>query len=445
MKKYKKWEMLEIISILIKANESIMKDKTSNVSLNIMNALVQNQEQAILLGTYLDTLEGTEPFVHCLEDYCENIYQMSVDFSDENVCRRLSEKIFKQLAELRDSIRHQIPDDKKEIVFLPYKASMWDSLESVWKAALEDESCETYVVPIPYFDKNADGTLGQIHYEGNEYPHDVPVISWEEYSFEEHRPNITYIHNPYDHCNYVTSIHPNFYARELKKYTDKLIYIPYFVAMNDKVEPHFCVLPGIMYADKVIVQSDVVRETYMDELHKIERENNCKDVFGNLEEKILALGSPKYDKVLATCHQDFQIPKQWRRIIERFDGTKKKVIIYNTSIQNILIYNEKMLTKIKESLETFEKYKDDIALLWRPHPLLQATLQSLRPELWNIYSAIVAKYRLAGWGIYDDSVNADRAIAISDAYYGDGGSLAELYKKVGKPILLQNVKLVINK
>ena len=34
---------------------------------------------------------------------------------------------------------------RKEVVFLPYKASMWDSLESVWKAAEEDPDCVAYV------------------------------------------------------------------------------------------------------------------------------------------------------------------------------------------------------------------------------------------------------------------------------------------------------------
>ena len=36
---------------------------------------------------------------------------------------------------------------KKEIVFLPYKAAMWDSLESIWMAAADDkEHCNAYVV-----------------------------------------------------------------------------------------------------------------------------------------------------------------------------------------------------------------------------------------------------------------------------------------------------------
>ena len=33
----------------------------------------------------------------------------------------------------------------------------------------------------------------------------------------------------------------------------------------------------------------------------------------------------------------------------------------------------------------------------------------------------------------------DRAIALSDAYYGDPSSVVHLYKQTGKPIMIQNV------
>ena len=62
-----------------------------------------------------------------------------------------------------------------EAVFLPYKASMWDSLESVWKAADEDPDCDAYVIPIPYFDRNPDGSFGPMHDERLDYPDNVPV------------------------------------------------------------------------------------------------------------------------------------------------------------------------------------------------------------------------------------------------------------------------------
>lgn len=440
MKKYEKKEMLETVSMLIKANNSITKNRNKSSETDIVKVLSECQEIALILGNHLETLgEAGNAQVHILEEYCEAIYQMSVSFSDKQLCKRLSKTIHKYLTDLGKGIKHNLPDDKKEIVFFPYKASMWASLESVWKAASEDETCEVYVVPIPYFDRNHDGTFGQMHYEGNDYPEDVPVTFWQEYNLKEHQPEAAYIHNPYDNCNYVTSVHPMFYAKEVKKYVSKLIYIPYFTAVNDRIEPHFCVLPGILYADIVIVQSETVRRTYVEELHKFEIENNCRGRFGDADKKVLALGSPAYDKIFALNSGGLKIPEDWRKVLYRTDGARKKVVLYNTSIQNILTHNRKMIEKIRDSLKIFEAYQDDIALLWRPHPLIPAALQSMRPDLWEEYNRIVSLYRLAGWGIYDDGMDMNRAIAMSDAYYGDGGSLLALYKATGKTIMIQSV------
>ena len=69
---------------------------------------------------------------------------------------------------------------------------------------------------------------------------------------------------------------------------------------------------------------------------------------------------------------------------------------------------------------------------------MEATITSLRPELWQSYKDLVDAYRNEGWGIYDDSPELDRAIAISDAYYGDQSSVVWLYKETGKPIMIQN-------
>lgn len=63
--------------------------------------------------------------------------------------------------------------EQQKAVFFPYKAFSWDSLESVWRAARVDENCGTYVIPIPYYDKNPDGSLGEMYYEGDLYSEDV--------------------------------------------------------------------------------------------------------------------------------------------------------------------------------------------------------------------------------------------------------------------------------
>jgi len=443
MERYKKKEILAAIGALEKANESIGRTNNKATQVDVIDALSQCQETAILLGDYFET-QGEEiiSFVKILEDYCENLYQMSIVLPDYNQCRKLSKKIQKQLPQLHNGIKQKLPDDKKEIIFLPYKASMWDSLESVWRAADEDKSCDTFVVPIPYFDRNPDGTLGQMHYEGNEYPEYVPVTSWEEYSIAERKPDVIYFHNPYDDSNIITTVHPAFYARELKKYTNMLVYIPYFVCAGDTVQEHLCATPGTLYADKVIVQSEAVRKTYVEELHKFEHENKCKNAFGNIEQKVLALGSPKYDKLLNTRREDLNVPEEWKDMIRKADGTNKKVVLYNTSIASLLEKSDEVIIKIRNTIDVFRDMQDDVVLLWRPHPLMPATLQSMRPQLWNEYSAIVSLYKSEGWGIFDESSDSDRAIAISDGYYGDGGSLFALYEKTGKPMMVQNVKIL---
>lgn len=445
--------MLQTVDTLLHANDAITRTTHSNQQ-GAAEALAQCQESAIILGTYIDTLdEKYAKLVHILEDYCENIYQMSESLSDETICRKLSKKIQKQLTGLHNSIKYDMPEDKKEIVFLPYKASMWDSLESVWKAADADPDCEAYVIPIPYFDKNPDGSFKEEHYEGDQYPAYVPVTSYDEYDLEAHRPDVIYIHNPYDECNHVTSVHPYFYSRNLRNYTDKLVYIPYFIL--GEIDPsdqaaidgmkHFCFTPGTIYAHQVILQSENMRQIYINEYMKAAKEMGLSGEHIDrkfLEKKFLGTGSPKVDKVLNTKKEELEIPEEWLKVIEKPDGSWKKIVFYNISVSALLQHGEKMLKKMESVFAVFEENKGEVALLWRPHPLIQATIESMRPELWEGYKEIRDRYIEEGWGIYDDTADMDRAVVLSDAYYGDGSSVVQLCREKGMPVMVQNVGVV---
>lgn len=126
------------------------------------------------------------------------------------------------------------------------------------------------------------------------------------------------------------------------------------------------------------------------------------------------------------------LPEDWR---ERIRG--KKVFFYNTSIGNLLNGGEKHINKIAHVLETFRIHKE-VTLWWRPHPLELSTVESMRPELATKYKALRRRYEEEGWGILDTSADVNRAIAISDAYYGDWSSVMHLYQKTGKPILISD-------
>lgn len=232
-------------------------------------------------------------------------------------------------------------------------------------------------------------------------------------------------------------------SKNLKKFTAMLVYVPYFILREvdphvpEQVEKiqHFILTPGVFNADKVIVQSENTRQVYLQVLTK-ELGEDTRKIW---EDKVLGLGSPKYDKVVQVKKEELDIPDEWRRIIQKPDGTRKKIILYNTSVTGILRHDDLMLEKMKRVFQVFQENADEIALLWRPHPLAKATIASMRPELWEKYEILVRQYRTQGWGIYDDSPDLDRALVLSDAYYGDGSSLVRLYQKLGKPIMLQNV------
>ncbi|MCI9589016.1 MAG: hypothetical protein HFG42_00475 [Lachnospiraceae bacterium] len=451
LERCRKKDILALLNTMMGANDSVVKGLSSEPE-KLTEVLIQCQDAALQIGTHIETFgEKYQPIVKILEDYCENVYQMSIIISDRDGCRKLSKKIRKQLTELQNRIQYELPEEKKEVVFLPYKASMWDSLESVWKAADEDKNTDAYVIPIPYYDKKPDGSFKEEHYEGELYPEYVPITKYDEYDFENRRPDMIYIHNPYDNSNHVTSVHPFFYSGNLKKYTEQLIYIPYFILQESspddkeavKYVENFCITPGVFNANKVIVQSENMKKIYIDVLTEFMKRNLKGDTRKYWEKKILGLGSPKTDKILAAGKEDMKVPKEWLKIIEKEDGSRKKVIFYNTGLTTLLQHGEKLLDKIEDTFREFRKKQEEIALLWRPHPLFRATIASMRPGLEERYERIVEAYCREGWGIYDDTSDLDKAVVISDAYYGDASSVVQLYQKTGKPIMYQDVEDIL--
>lgn len=450
MRKFQKRQLKDIFGEIHKVHLQCRDRLEKEEYQTVRNLLADCQETAIQVGEYMESLEEGAETVACLERYCEQLYQVSTQM--ETVSAQKACKILESALIRAENEMDHIPV-RKEVVFLPYKASMWDSLESVYLAAREDETCDAYVVPIPYYDKNADDSFGEMHYEGREYPDNIEITHYEDYNLEERHPDLIYIHNPYDNCNVVTSVPERYFSRNLKKCTDCLVYIPYFVL--NEIEPddqeaiesmkHFCFLPGIIWADKVIVQSEKMRQIYISEFIKAARANGLPEAYTDrkiLEEKILGLGSPKLDKVHTVRKEDVTVPDEWRKVIEKPDGTWKKMILYNTSVGTLLHNDEKMIKKMKRVFETFKEQREEVALLWRPHPLIASTIRTMRPELRAAYEKLVEAYRTEGWGIYDDSADLDRAVVLSDAYYGDASSVVRVYQETGKPIMIQNVEVV---
>lgn len=128
-------------------------------------------------------------------------------------------------------------------------------------------------------------------------------------------------------------------------------------------------------------------------------------------------------------------PDNWKEVVRG-----KVVILYNTGVSSLMHLKEKQVEEMKWVFRVFQEHPE-VVLWWRPHPLELSTLQSMLPALEEQYRELRQQYMEENIGILDESVDLNRAIAISDAYYGAWSSVAELYKAVKKPVLYENFKV----
>lgn len=419
MRKWQKKQMEELLVQMEQAHEQVRKDIEQKDIFSALTLLGDCQDAGISLGTRIEDTEGEgHPTVTLLEEYCELVYSLhEALLNGEGIsANRVYKSLRQKLIKISNSIKHDIRI-RLEAVFLPYKASMWDSLESVWQAANQDPNCDAYVIPIPYYDKNPDGSFGTMHYEANEYPDDVPITAYDEFDFGLHRPDMIFIHNPYDAINYVTSVHPFFYSDHIRQFTECLVYIPYYATAGGMNSAQaWC--PAYVYADYIVIQAEKFRE-YFDE-----------SIPG---EKFLVFGSPKFDSVIHKCQNPPTVPDSWR---DKIQG--RKVYFYNTSISGMLGNTEDFLKKMKYVFDIFQGRKD-ACLLWRPHPLLESTFDSMRKEYRQVYEALKAWFVNEDIGILDETADIENTIAVSDVYIGDvGTSVTSLFGVAGKPLFILN-------
>ncbi|MCI8299981.1 MAG: hypothetical protein HFI69_06485 [Lachnospiraceae bacterium] len=396
------------------------------------------QQNAIIIGTVLEAdVCDYHSVIKELEQLCELAYQMSISLDSREEIYALEKEAEKIVRDLQKQLRGVIP--KKEVLFLPYQPSMWDSLESVWLEADRDPAADCYVVPLPFYDVLADGSLGTLHDKSGDYPEDVSVTSYQDYSVEERHPHVIFFHNPYDGCNKVTRVPEQFFSSRLKKCTERLVYIPYFVSEGNGPSDHQCYMPGVLFADQVIVQPGSVYEKYCRVYTRTLKENGWEGALKIAEEKFLPLGSPKFDKLLHTDCETGKLPERWRKVILKADGSRKKIILYNLTMNVLLVNDEQELIKVGKVFEVFKAMREEAVLLWRPHPLLLSTINSVRPQLRDAYLKLVQQFKEEGYGIFDETPDPNLAMALSDAYYGDWSSLLVTYRVTGKPVRVQDV------
>ena len=293
------------------AQKELMKAIENREFPRCLSKLATMQEEAITFGNAIEQKkgEGTKS-VSVIEEYCEALFELYQSISEQGARGDFSkvsvlfgvgalQKEMKTILTSLENLRVAVQKDfKKQVIFLPHSAKHFESLRPLVDAMLEEEELECKIIPIPYYDKCGDGRLKEIHYEGEDFPKGYEIVDYNCYDFSVELPDCIVINSPYDEFNPVWTVDSAFYSKELKKYSNKLIYIPWFV--TDEIDPkneedgkaftnmeYYVTVPGLFHSDFTIVQSEGMKKAY---LAKIE-EFAGKDVAKKMEKKIAGAGS----------------------------------------------------------------------------------------------------------------------------------------------------------
>ena len=437
-------QMIDTLRGTINQAKAAIKEEDINKLQSILSAC---QESAITIGEQIEALEGDgTPAVAALEEYCEKIYETSV--AAENG-QPLDDYLKAQLDSLNKAEKCLVEKVvKSTVVFMPMDAKWWDGFETLWRKELSTPETTVYVMPIPWYETRFETNEQVRHYDLSAYPEEIGAVSCDSLDLISLHPDVIYIQDATDGTGFGRKVDERFFTRSLRENAEDLTYIPYKIEAEPNIKDrnqldklsHSIVVPGLDNVDTVIVQSPNMRNAYINILRRRDHELGIEEP-REWAEIVVGSGSPRAERLAKIKREDIVIPEEWKQHVLRPDGSSKKIILYSNSIWLFMNNGKVLVDKLKNSMRVFRDNSDDVALIWRPHPLTEELLQTLRPEYVDEYRNFVKEYKQENYGIYDDEEDFTTSIVLSDAFYGDDGAMVTLYKATGKPIMIENLEI----
>ena len=320
---------------------------------------------------------------------------------------------------------------------------------------------DVYVMPLPYYYKEYDGSFkDEMHIDTEEFiKANIPVTDYSRFDLSLLCPEKIYINSAYDEYNMAVSVDTRFYARNVKKYTEKLIYIPYFKLMEfDRANypcwynmQYYCTVPGVVMADKVYVQSENTRKVYIDKLNEWAGDDEYSEIW---EQKLIVYDEnyflyKKEETISDTdiVNYEYNISK-----CEEFSEGKPreaqniKSIVWFVSAGSLAEFGDKYIEKAYRNLDVFVLSKDKLKVLLISEPFLDEMIKTYSDELYKKWTGFIDEFNRSGIGEVVSQVEEKSVEALlkANAYYGDPSYICKDFILMKKPVMLQNVEVSKN-
>ncbi|MEE3466912.1 MAG: LicD family protein [Eubacterium sp.] len=416
-----KEQLTEALGLFCDAHRFILEWEHANEDTSELSEVLSTcQELAVWIGEMIERrITDTADIIHTFEEYCESVYEV---FSA--VCEGDLTKVRQDdLKEVLGGLERVIDDflqasneikERKEVLFLATTPKDWESLHTIWEAAMRDEEYSVTVVSVPYYYRDGEGRIDPnemvIHNEG--YPEDVFIMDYSTYDVPGVHPDVIVMQCPYDEFSDIIMTDPGFHAKNLVKYTDKLVLVPAFklseIADDDERSRYtlarYVRNPGFVYADEIIVQSRGIKKVFVELL-------NDMTTHINWEAKMLPIG---------TAIDDWKYEK-------RNSGDNVKNVVYYLSPGIVYEYGESVIVDSRDILMYINnEYSDRVRVVWRLDEITERVLDEYHPGVRNVYKSV------------QEEVGACACDGIDriDGYIGDGSHEYLTCTLEGVPALL---------
>ncbi len=462
----------QYVSVLDEMMENCTAQMQEQQYGDVLSVLPELQQLVVDFGTLLEEVRGeTNPCVQKvvakIQEYCDALYalyeqlnirlqepgvpeagQQSVDVPDADATVRASYEAFARSYTKMKAEIQQFCIARRSVLFICTGMREWHAYEHLCDEERQNPDTDVYIACVPTVFKDIYGhaEYGQSTEDVNtmriqdhiqnlygEFADNIQFMPWQKVNPALLAPGTIYIQDPYDGENPCLTIPPMYYAGNLRKYTKNLIYVPSYKVKEFGAEDttdrynmkHYVTAPALMYADQIYVQSENMRQRYLE----------CLVEFSGEAYRAI------WERKISVSEFVFQS--------EAGKGTSQKTILYCIGETELANLGKRALAHVESRLQIFADNHENlqVQICFYPPRLSdwEVDLQRVKTltEMLRTYAEINKTWCTLEKPQEQEDLAAYRErLAINcDAYYGSPSSYVHEFTLREKPVMLASTDI----
>lgn len=434
---------------------------------NVLSALPELQQLVVDFGTLLEEVRGetnlcVRKVVARIQEYCDALYvvyeqvnnqlrgldmqeagQQMVNVPGTEVSAYAPyEAVVRGYIEMKTEIENSCIN-RRIVLFVSTGQKAGQSFSILHDVESTKADTDVYDVCVPIVFKDI---YGRAEFE--------PDMPWQKVNLALLAPDTIYIQDPYDGENPCLTIPPMYYAGNLRKYTKNLIYVPAYKVKEFGAEDttdlynmkHYVSTPALMYADQIYVQSENMRQRYLECLVEFSGEE-----YRAIWEKKISVSEFVFQNETEWENRKYQCMGEKTHIEDKQAGKDiyQKAILYCIGENELANLGKRVLAHVESRLQVFADHHENlnVKICFYPPRLAEWDIDLQRvkslTEMLHTYAetnqtwcTLEEPQELEGFASY-----RERLAMNCDAYYGSPSPYVHGFTLRKKPVMLASTEI----